>query len=92
MISIRGLLEENLKELMAVTADQGNAGELKRLVAQDDPETPFNLWHIIIDPCGDVFEFNTTIDNEDLYLNIRTKSYDVTWSCPKTHFSSIILT
>lgn len=89
MIRIMGLLDENLKELMAITADQTNAGEILRLLVPD--EFDISLWAIAINPCSEVFEFNTTIDSEDLYLNIRTKSYDVTWSCPKNHFSTITI-
>lgn len=91
IVKITGLFGANYDELIAMTDDLLIDNEIYRESCTDDEI--LGIHDIYIEPVNkDCFEVNITYDCEDLYLNIRTKSYDVTWSCPKSHYVTLLLT
>ena len=90
LLSIHGIKEECFHELKMMTDDQVIDHEIIRMAAQD---LPYRLWDVIIEPVDpERFEVKITYDSDDLYVTIKTLSYETTWSCPRICFTSLQFT
>lgn len=85
---IKGILKDAADELVAMTDDLVIDKEIVRTVWYDRDTTDILIYHINTDSA---YEINITLDQDDLYLNIRTGGYDVTWSCRRDDFVTIEL-
>ena len=85
---IKGIDKDAADELVAMTDDLVIDKEIIRTVWYDKDTTDVDIRHIDADKA---YEINITLDQDDLYLNIRTGGYDVTWSCSRNKFVTIEL-
>lgn len=85
---IKGIDKDAADELVAMTDDLVIDKEIIRTVWYDKDSTDIDIMHIYPDK---MCEFNITLDHDDLYINIRTGRYDVTWSCPRYKFVTLEL-
>ena len=80
---IKGIQKDVADDLVAMTDDLVIDKEIVRTVWYDRDTTDILIYHIDADKAC---EINITLDQDDLYLNIRSGRYDVTWSCPRDGF------
>lgn len=83
---IKGIDKDAADDLVAMTDDLVIDKEIVRTVWYDQDTTDIDIRHIDAEKAC---EINITLDTDDLYLNIRSGKYDVTWSCPRNAFVTI---